>query len=229
MPVQFGNSKVRQFYHNAPPEATSFSPNSIVATATRGPERGNQVHAFPLSLRSTRRNNAWSRHLSKSVAKARRNVRAGINARHPPRSANQALLAGIANEANAKNIARQAAENEASEARRYGNVGSMNSFLSAESNNSNSGSAAAAAAAPAAAAAAAAPAAPAAPAAAAGPSSRSLWQQVLAAPMVTSNTTSLPNLRVRRPVTSKRPSVLGLFSGGRKSRRQTNRRRNHKK
>ena len=224
MPVQFGNSKVRPFYHNAPPEATSFSPNSIVATATRGPERGNQVHAFPLSLRSTRRNNAWSRHLSKSVAKARRNVRAGINARHPPRSANQALLAGIANEANARNIARQAAENEASEARRYGNTGSMNSFLSAESNNSNSGSAAAAAA-PAAAAAA----APAAPAAAAIPSSRSLWQQVLAAPMVTSNTTSLPNLRVHRPVTSKRPSVLGLFSGGRKSRRQTNRRRNHKK
>jgi hypothetical protein len=96
----------------------------------------------------------------------------------------------------------------------------MNSFLSAESNNSNSGSAAAAAA-PAAAAAAA-------PAAAAIPSSRSLWQQVLAAPMVTSNTTSLPNLRVHRPVTSKRPSVLGLFSGGRKTKRVNRKRRNTK-
>jgi hypothetical protein len=211
MPVQFGNSKVRQFYHNAPAEATLFSPNSIVETATGGPERGNQVRAFTLPLGSTRRNNAWSRRLANSMRQARKNVRAGINARSMPRSANQALMAGIANEANAKNIAREAAENAASEARRYGSTGSMNSFLSAESNMSNlTGSAAAGNAAPVA-------------------SSRSLWQQVLAPPVITSNTTSLPNLRVRRSATPRRPSVLGLFTGGRKSRRQTNRRRSHKK
>ena len=226
MPVQFGNSKVRQFYHNAAADNTLFSPNSTVATAIGGPERGNAPHNFTLPAGNIRRNNAWSKRLSNSMRQARRNVRAGINARHSPRTAKQALMYGIANEANAKNIAREAAENAASEARRYGTTMSMNNFLTAESNNSNSGSAAAGNAAPAAAAAAA-PAAAAIPPTV--PSSRSLWQQVLAPSPITSNTTSLPNLRVHRPATSKRPSVLGLFKGGRKYRRQTNRRRSHKK
>lgn len=141
-----------------------------------------------------------------------------------PRSANQALLAGMANEANARNIARQAAENEASEARRYGNTGSVNSFLSADSNMSNlTGSAAAGNSL--------APTFPLtgpqtgpAPVPPTGPSSLSLWQQVLAP-----SNTPASNLRVRRSATPRRPSVAGLFSGGRKSRRQTNRRRSHKK
>lgn len=210
MPVQFGNSKIRQFFHNAKPEATLFSPNIRVPTAERGPEKGNVAHNFTLPPGNSRRNNAWSRRLSNSMTQAKRNIRAGINARSMPRSANQALMSGIANEANAKNIAREV------DSRR---LRSMNSFSTARSNNSNVNTNGVAVWSPAAASAS---------IASAIPSSRSLWQQVLAPPVITSNT-SLPNLRVRRSATPKRPSVVGLFSGGRKTRRANRKRRNHKK
>ena len=119
MPVQFTNSKFREFTHNSSPAAIAFTRNRPIAT-------GNNTTSNPvmnLELTNTRRNNRWTATRNYLKQKAIRESRAGINTRKMPHGENDALLSAAANEANAKNIKREFNEQTsiaANAARRYG-------------------------------------------------------------------------------------------------------------
>jgi hypothetical protein len=119
MPVQFTNSKFREFTHNSSPAAVAFTRNHPIAT-------GNNTTSRPvmnLPVGNTRRNNRWTAVRNYLKEKAVRESRAGINSRRLSRGENAALIAAAANEANARNIKRefnQQTSMAANAARRYG-------------------------------------------------------------------------------------------------------------
>jgi hypothetical protein len=119
MPVQFTNSKFREFTHNSSPAAIAFTRNRPIAT-------GNNTTSSPvmnLAPDNTRRNNRWTAARNYLKQRALQEVRAGINTRRMPRGENAALLSAAANEANARNIKREFNEQTsmaANAARRYG-------------------------------------------------------------------------------------------------------------
>ena len=119
MPVQFTNSKFREFTHNSSPAAVAFTRNHPIAT-------GNNTTSRPvmnLPVGNTRRNNRWTAVRNYLRERAIRESRAGINTRRMPHGENAALAAAAANEANARNIKRefnQQTSMAANAARRYG-------------------------------------------------------------------------------------------------------------
>jgi hypothetical protein len=119
MPVQFTNSKFREFKHNSSPAAVAFTRNQPIAT-------GNNTISSPvmnLPPGNARRNNRWTAARNYLKRRAVQEVRAGINTRRMPRGENAALLSAAANEANARNIKREFNEQTsmaANAARRYG-------------------------------------------------------------------------------------------------------------
>lgn len=119
MPVQFTNSKFREFTDTSSPAAIAFTRNRPIAT-------GNNTTSRPvtnLPAGNTRRNNRWTAMRTYLKQKAVRESRAGINTRRMPRGENAALLSAAANEANARNIKREFNQHTsmaANAARRYG-------------------------------------------------------------------------------------------------------------
>jgi hypothetical protein len=119
MPVQFTNSKFREFTHNSSPAAIAFTRNRPIAT-------GNNTTSRPvmnLPAGNTRRNNRWTAIRNYLKQKAVRESHAGINTRRLSSGENAALLSAAANEANARNIKRefnQQTSMAANAARRYG-------------------------------------------------------------------------------------------------------------
>jgi hypothetical protein len=119
MPVQFTNSKFREFTDSSSPAAVAFTRNRPIATGNN--TTASRVMNLPPG--NARRNNRWTAVRNYLRRKAIRESRAGINTRRLSRGENAALLSAAANEANARNIKRefnQQTSMAANAARRYG-------------------------------------------------------------------------------------------------------------
>ena len=101
MPVEFANTKTREFEYNSPPSNVSYKPNIQNSIRPNNTPSGD----FTLSPNNTRRANN-SRKVNSFMA--RMAARSGINGRRTPHTLHQAINMGRRNKEVANAIAKEA-------------------------------------------------------------------------------------------------------------------------